>query len=49
MKAHDYEMIEERFEINVNVFGYVDKVLPLYVSKKFNEQALNVLLKILTD
>ena len=44
MKAHDYEIVEERFNINVNVFGYQNKVFPLYVSKKSNEQELNVLL-----
>ena len=60
MKARDYEIVEERFNINVNVFGYENKVFPLYVSKKLNEQVLNVLLisngedsmfllKILTD
>ena len=45
MKARDYAIIEERFEINVNVFGYVGKVLPLCVSKKFNEQVLNIFIK----
>ena len=44
MKAGDYNIIEERFNINVNVFGYENRVFPLYVSKKFNEQVLNVLL-----
>ena len=44
MKARDYEIIDERFNINVNVFGYVNRVFPLYVSKKSNEQELNVLL-----
>ena len=44
MKARDFEIVEERFNINVNVFGYENKVFPLYVSKKSNEQALNVLL-----
>ena len=44
MKDRDYEIVEERFEINVNVFGYENKVFPLYVSKKSNEQVLNVLL-----
>ena len=44
MKAGDYEIVEERFNINVNVFGYENKVFPLYVSKKSNEQVLNVLL-----
>ena len=44
MKASDYEVTEERFEINVNVFGYENKVFPSYVSKKSNERVLNVLL-----
>ena len=44
MKARDCEIIEERFNINVNVFGYENRVFPLYVSKKCNEQVLNVLL-----
>ena len=44
MKARDYEIVEERFNINVNVFGYENRVFPLYVSKKCNEQVLNVLL-----
>ena len=44
MKARDYEIVEERFNINVNVFGYQNKVFPLFVSKKSNEQELNVLL-----
>ena len=42
MKARDYEIIEERFNINVTVFGYENKIFPLYVSKIFNEQVLNV-------
>ena len=44
MKARDYEIIEERFNINVNVFGYDNRVFSIYASKKFNEQELNVLL-----
>ena len=36
MKTCDYEIIEERFEINVNVFGYENKVFRLYVSKNNN-------------
>ena len=44
MKARDYEIVEERFNINVNVFRYENKVFPLYFSRKFNEQVLNVLL-----
>ena len=37
-------MVEEKFNINANVFGYEKKVFPLYVSKKSNEQVLNVIL-----
>ena len=44
MKAHDYELVENRLEINVNVFGYENKVNSLYISKKSNAQVLNVLL-----
>ena len=44
MKARDYEIVEERFNINVIFFGYENKVFPLYVSKKLNEQVLNVFL-----
>ena len=44
MKARDYEIIEERFNINVKVFGYENRVFPLYLSKKSNKQELNVLL-----
>ena len=44
MKARDSEIIEERFNVNVNVFENGDKIFPLYVSKKFNEQELNILL-----
>ena len=44
MKARDYEIVEERFNINVNVFGYGNKIHPLYVWKKSNDQELNLLL-----
>ena len=44
MKARAYELVEERFNINVCAFGYENRVFPLYVSKKSNEQVLNVLL-----
>ena len=43
MKARDYEIVEEKFNINVNVFGYENRVRPLYTSKKSNKQVLNVL------
>ena len=44
LKARDYETVEERFNINLNIFGYENKVFPLYVSKRSNEQALDALL-----
>ena len=44
MQAKDYEIIAERFNINVNVFGCENTFFLLYVSKKSNEKALNVLL-----
>ena len=44
MNERDYEIFEQRFNINLNVFGYQDKVFTLYVSKTLNEQVLNVLL-----
>ena len=44
MKARDFEVIEERFNINLNVFGYDHRVFSLYASKKSNEQVYNVLL-----
>ena len=34
MKEHNYDIFEERFNINVNVFGYQNKVFTLSVSKK---------------
>ena len=43
MKTHDYELVEERFEMNVNLFCYENKVYFIYISKKSNTQFLNVL------
>ena len=40
---NDYELTEDRFNVNVNVFGYENKVYPLYVSKKSQAQLLNLL------
>ena len=34
VKARDYETNEGRFNINVNVFGYENRVFSLYISKK---------------
>ena len=44
LNTSDYELIENRFEMSINDFGYENKVYPLYVSKKSNTQALNLLL-----
>ena len=43
MKARDYKIVEERFNINVNVFGY-ESFSIICIKKKINEQVLNVLL-----
>ena len=43
LDINDYEKIEGRFQIQVNVFGYENKVYPLYISKKSYNQALNLL------
>ena len=40
----NYEKIEDRFQMQVNVFGYENKVYPLYISKKSYNQTLNLLL-----
>ena len=44
LNINDNELTEDRFNMNVNVFGYENKVYPLYVSKKSHTQALNLLL-----
>ena len=44
IKEKDYPMIEHRFNINLNVFYYSNRVYPLYISQQSNEQVLNVLL-----
>ena len=33
LDINDYEKIEDRFQMQVNVFGYEHKVYPLYISK----------------
>ena len=35
LDTNDYEKIEDRFQTQVNVFGYENKVYPLYISKKY--------------
>ena len=44
LDINDYEKIEDRFQMQVNVFGYKNKVYPLYISKKCYDQTLNLLL-----
>ena len=44
LNINDYEKIEDRFQMQVNVFGYENKVYPLYISKKSYNQTLNLLL-----
>ena len=44
LDINDYKKIEARFQMQVNVFGYENKVYPLYISKKSYDQALNLLL-----
>ena len=44
LDTNDYEKIEDRFQMQVNVFGYENKVYPLYISKKSYDQMLNLLL-----
>ena len=44
MKIHDYNLVEERFEMDVNVFCYENKIYPIHISKNTNTQVLNVLL-----
>ena len=34
LDINDYEKIEDKFQMQVNVFGYENKVYPLYISKK---------------
>ena len=43
LNINDYKLIEHKFNINVNVFGYEKKEYPLYVSKKSYTQVLNFL------
>ena len=41
--SDDYELIEYRFNMNINVFTYENKVYPIYLSKKFHKHVLNLL------
>ena len=33
LNVNDYEIIEDRFNMNLNNFGYENKVYPLYISR----------------
>ena len=44
LDINDYEKIEDRFQVQVNVFGYENKVYPLCISEKPYDQTLNLLL-----
>ena len=44
LDINDYEKIDNRFQMQVNVFGYENKVYPLYISEKSYNQTLNLLL-----
>ena len=44
LDINDYEKIEDKFQMQVNVFGYENKVYPLCISKKSYDQTLNSLL-----
>ena len=44
LDINDYEKIDNRFQMQVNVFGYENKFYPLYISKKSYNQTLNLLL-----
>ena len=44
LDINDHEKIEGRFQMQVNIFGYENKVYPLYISKESDDQTLNLLL-----
>ena len=44
MKTHDYKLVEERFEMNVNVFWYENNAYSIYISKQSNTHVSNPLL-----
>ena len=44
LDINDYKKTEDRFQMQVNVFGYENKVYPLYISKKSYDQTFNLLL-----
>ena len=44
LDINDYVKIKDRFQMQVNVFGFENKVYPLYISKKSYDQTLKLLL-----
>ena len=44
LDINDYKKTEDRFRMQVNAFGYENKVYPLCISKKSYNQTLNLLL-----
>ena len=44
LDINDYEKVEDRFQMQVNIFGYENKIYPLYISKKYHNKTLNLLL-----
>ena len=42
LDINDYKKIEDRFQNEVNIFGYENKVYPLSISKKSDDQTLNL-------
>ena len=44
LDINDYEKIEDRFQMQVNVFGYENKIYPLHISKKSYNETVNLLL-----
>ena len=44
LHINNYEKIGDRFQMQVNLFGYENKAYPLYISKKCYNQTLNLLL-----
>ena len=44
LDINDYEKFEDRLPMQINVFGYENKVYPFYISKKSYNQTLNLLL-----
>ena len=44
MKIRDYNLVEERFEMNVNIFCYENKIYHIHIPKNINTQVLTILL-----